>query len=195
MRIKKFVIGMVGTNCYIVFNEHTKECFAIDPAAPSAPMAEFIRAEGLEFQGILLTHGHFDHIMGIDALRQEWQIPVDASILEQEVLTCRCKSRYSIWGGYTFADADLLEDGACLTLAGYQIRVSTPGHTAGGCCYYRKRRCFVQRRYTVCRFCRENRLPDRQHEYTGTFCERAIAGTSGGYAGVSGAHGRNDNRI
>lgn len=138
MRIKKFVIGMVGTNCYIVFNEHTKECFAIDPAAPSAPMAEFIRAEGLEFQGILLTHGHFDHIMGIDALRQEWQVPVYASILEQEVLTDAGVNLSTAYGaGYTFVDADLLEDGACLTLAGYQIRmISTPGHTAGGCCYY-----------------------------------------------------------
>ncbi len=35
MRIKKFVIGMVGTNCYVVYNENTKECFVVDPAAPS----------------------------------------------------------------------------------------------------------------------------------------------------------------
>ena len=66
MRIKKFVIGMVGTNCYVVYNENTKECFVVDPAAPSAPLVEFIRTEGLQLQGILLTHGHFDHIMGID---------------------------------------------------------------------------------------------------------------------------------
>ena len=41
MRIKKFVIGMVGTNCYVVYNENTKECFVVDPAAPSAPLVEF----------------------------------------------------------------------------------------------------------------------------------------------------------
>ena len=57
MRIKKFVIGMVGTNCYVVYNENTKECFVVDPAAPSAPLVEFIRTEGLQLQGILLTHG------------------------------------------------------------------------------------------------------------------------------------------
>ena len=68
MRIKKFVIGMVGTNCYVVYNENTKECFVVDPAAPSAPLVEFIQTEGLQLQGILLTHGHFDHIMGIDTL-------------------------------------------------------------------------------------------------------------------------------
>ena len=50
MRIKKFVIGMVGTNCYVVYNENTKECFVVDPAAPSAPLVEFIRTEGLQLQ-------------------------------------------------------------------------------------------------------------------------------------------------
>ena len=138
MRIKKFVIGMVGTNCYVVYNENTKECFVVDPAAPSAPLVEFIQTEGLQLQGILLTHGHFDHIMGIDTLRREWSVPVYASALEQKVLTDANVNLSVAYGaGYVFADAKFLEDGASLALAGYQIRmISTPGHTAGGCCYY-----------------------------------------------------------
>ncbi len=176
---------MVGTNCYVVYNENTKECFVVDPAAPSAPLVEFIRTEGLQLQGILLTHGHFDHIMGIDTLRREWSVPVYASALEQKVLTdanvnlsvaygagyvfadakfledgaslalAGYQIRYAsaleqkvltdanvnlsvaYGAGYVFADAKFLEDGASLALAGYQIRmISTPGHTAGGCCYY-----------------------------------------------------------
>ena len=43
---------MVGTNCYVVYNENTKECFVVDPAAPSAPLVEFIQTEGLQLQGI-----------------------------------------------------------------------------------------------------------------------------------------------
>lgn len=39
---------MVGTNCYVVYNENTKECFVVDPAAPSAPLVEFIQTEGLQ---------------------------------------------------------------------------------------------------------------------------------------------------
>ena len=129
---------MVGTNCYVVYNENTKECFVVDPAAPSAPLVEFIRTEGLQLQGILLTHGHFDHIMGIDTLRREWSVPVYASALEQKVLTDANVNLSVAYGaGYVFADAKFLEDGASLALAGYQIRmISTPGHTAGGCCYY-----------------------------------------------------------
>ena len=129
---------MVGTNCYVVYNENTKECFVVDPAAPSAPLVEFIQTEGLQLQGILLTHGHFDHIMGIDTLRREWSVPVYASALEQKVLTDANVNLSVAYGaGYVFADAKFLEDGASLALAGYQIRmISTPGHTAGGCCYY-----------------------------------------------------------
>ena len=87
MRIKKFVIGMVGTNCYVVYNEETRACFVVDPAAPSDLVIEFIKTEGLILQGILLTHGHFDHIMGIDALCRAYPVPVYASILEELVLT------------------------------------------------------------------------------------------------------------
>ena len=79
---------MVGTNCYVVYNENTKECFVVDPAAPSAPLVEFIQTEGLQLQGILLTHGHFDHIMGIDTLRREWSVPVYASALDMERAMC-----------------------------------------------------------------------------------------------------------
>ena len=104
--------------------------------------ADRIEQKVLEMQGrpaaILLTHGHFDHIMGIDTLRREWSVPVYASALEQKVLTDANVNLSVAYGaGYVFADAKFLEDGASLALAGYQIRmISTPGHTAGGCCYY-----------------------------------------------------------
>ena len=187
MRIKKFVIGMVGTNCYVVYNENTKECFVVDPAAPSAPLVEFIQTEGLQLQGILLTHGHFDHIMGIDTLRREWSVPVYASALEQKVLTDANVNLSVAYGaGYVFADAKFLEDGASLALAGYQIRMML---------LYRRRGGSFQRRYTVCRLCWKNRFSDRQYEYTGAFGKRAIAEPSGRYTGVSGTYGGNNDRI
>ena len=99
-------------------------------------LADAIREKNVEL--ILLTHAHFDHIMGIDTLRREWSVPVYASALEQKVLTDANVNLSVAYGaGYVFADAKFLEDGASLALAGYQIRmISTPGHTAGGCCYY-----------------------------------------------------------
>ncbi len=152
MRIKKFVIGMVGTNCYVVYNENTKECFVVDPAAPSAPLVEFIQTEGLQLQGILLTHGHFDHIMGIDTLRREWSVPVYASAREQKILTdADAESVCCIWTGYVFADAKYVKDGA----VSRTCRISDPDDLHSGAyggrmlLLYRRRGGSFQRRYTV----------------------------------------------
>ena len=129
---------MVGTNCYVVYNENTKECFVVDPAAPSAPLVEFIQTEGLQLQGILLTHGHFDHMLAADDLRDEYGIPVIACAAEQQVLTDAMKNLSGSWASAHVLLADQwVCDGKKLDLAGFSIEVfHTPGHTAGSCCYY-----------------------------------------------------------
>lgn len=139
MKILNFVLGMVGTNCYLVVNEEEKQCILIDPAVYSGEIAEQIRREGLDLRAILLTHGHFDHIMGIDGFRKEFpEIPVYAH-REEEALLKDASMNASLEFGrqYTFSGAAYAEDGDVLDLAGMQFRViHTPGHTIGGCCYY-----------------------------------------------------------
>ena len=63
MRIERFSVGILGTNCYLVINEETKETVVVDPGGYSKRLAEFIKEEELRPPAILLTHGHFDHIM------------------------------------------------------------------------------------------------------------------------------------
>ena len=139
MKIQNFVLGMVGTNCYLVVNEEEKQCILIDPAVYSGEIAEQIRREGLDLRAILLTHGHFDHIMGIDGFRKEFpEIPVYAH-REEEALLKDASMNASLEFGrqYTFSGAAYAEDGDVLDLAGMQFQViHTPGHTIGGCCYY-----------------------------------------------------------
>ena len=139
MKIQNFVLGMVGTNCYLVVNEEEKQCILIDPAVYSGEIAEQIRREGLDLRAILLTHGHFDHIMGIDGFRKEFpEIPVYAH-REEEALLKDASMNASLEFGrqYTFSGAAYAEDGDVLDLAGMQFRViHTPGHTIGGGCYY-----------------------------------------------------------
>ena len=130
---------MVGTNCYVVYNENTKECFVVDPAAPSAPLVEFIQTEGLQLQGILLTHGHFDHIMGLSDVMEDVKVPVYVEEADLPMMTdgeSNLSSTY-VRGGYRFEEAVPVSDGQQLEIAGFQFRViHTPGHTPGGCCYY-----------------------------------------------------------
>ena len=76
MKIKHFVVGMISTNCYMVINEETKEAVVIDPAQRPKQMLEYAKENEIDVKAILLTHGHFDHIMGIDDFLKEYDIPV-----------------------------------------------------------------------------------------------------------------------
>lgn len=139
MKIGNVVLGPVGTNCYIVSNEETKECFVVDPAACPPGFVDHIRNAGLNVKAVLLTHGHFDHIMGLDGFLREFPVPVYAHEAEKELLEDAQLNSSAFMGGqsYTFSGAEYVKDGQELDIAGMKIRVIyTPGHTIGGCCYY-----------------------------------------------------------
>lgn len=138
MRIKKIVTGIISTNCYLVVNEETKEAVIIDLAACPKKLLDYIKEEGLQMKAVLLTHGHFDHIMGIDDFIKEYPVPVYVHEGDAETMTDVNLNQSRVYtGGYTFSKAQYLKDGQVLTLAGMEFQVlHTPGHTPGGACYY-----------------------------------------------------------
>lgn len=138
MKIEHFIVGVVGTNCYFAINEDTRECVVIDPGDYAKMLEEKLRGGGYTPVAILLTHGHFDHIMGVEELAKAFSIPVyvhedDAQMLEDPSLNA-C----AMIGARVSVKADrTVKDGDVLNLAGMEIRViHTPGHTPGGACYY-----------------------------------------------------------
>ena len=115
MEITRLVVGMVETNCYIALNPQNKEAAIVDPGDNAPKIIETCGKLGASVKAILLTHGHFDHVMAMEELRLKYKAPVFASEQEAGVL----------------ADPDEFE------LIGYQFKViHTPGHTCGSCCYY-----------------------------------------------------------
>ena len=70
MRIEKFSVGILGTNCYLAVNEETLETVIVDPGACPKKLLSYIAEENLKPAAILLTHGHFDHIWGAQKLRE-----------------------------------------------------------------------------------------------------------------------------
>lgn len=139
MKIERFGIGPIQTNCYLVSNEQTKEAVIIDPAACPDYLVSHIKNEGMKPQAILLTHGHFDHIMGIDGFLKEWKVPVCVHEKEEEAMNDKNLNHTTVISpdGYTFSGSEYVKDGQKLNFAGYTFEVIyTPGHTVGSCCYY-----------------------------------------------------------
>ena len=136
--VEKFVLGSVGTNCYIVSNLNTNECFIVDLAVYSIEMVDFIKRAGYNVKGILLTHGHFDHIMGVEEFLEDFPVKVYAHEKESEFLkdpTLNLSITRS--EECTVNEVVFLSDNQIINLAGFIIKViHTPGHTPGGCCYY-----------------------------------------------------------
>lgn len=87
MKIETFVTGIIGTNTYVAYNETTKEAVLVDPAACTKKLMHFIEEEGLSMKAVLLTHGHFDHIMGIDGFRKVYDVPVYVGEKEAGLIT------------------------------------------------------------------------------------------------------------
>ena len=139
IRVEFMVVGPVSTNCYFLINDELKEVAIVDPGDQAARIKTFIAKEELKPVAILLTHGHFDHMMAAEALREEYKIPVYACAKEKELLNSSRKnlSYGFIRTDYTM-DADIYcKEGDEFSIAGCIVKVlETPGHTKGGCCYY-----------------------------------------------------------
>lgn len=138
LEIKMMVLGPVQTNCFFLINEDTKEVLIIDPADRAQRIIDWIKSENLKPVAILLTHGHFDHIMAVDGLKAEFGLKVYASKDEVDVLAKPHINVSTMMGGGVSMKADeLFSDGDVLELAGIRLKViATPGHTIGSVCFY-----------------------------------------------------------
>ena len=139
IQIRNAIIGMCATNTYFVWNDVNNEGVIIDPAGD--PQRIFERADkyGFKVVGILLTHGHFDHILALDDVREHYEVKACIGTNEKQVIT---SPDLNLTGGFLgeaiSMEADIyLNDGDELTIAGMKVKaIEVPGHTPGGTCYY-----------------------------------------------------------
>ena len=137
MKIIAMEVGLIGTNCYLVINEEQKTGVVIDPGGDAEQILEKIRQKGIDIEAIFLTHGHSDHIMAVDEVREATGAKVYISEADAGMLT-KASSNLSIYmgAGREFKATDeFLVDGETITAAGLKFQVvATPGHTKGGVC-------------------------------------------------------------
>lgn len=139
IEIEWIVVGRLGTNCYVVHKEDSDKCILVDPGAQADRILDFLSEKQLKPEAILLTHGHFDHILALSevAATKRCQVMIGE---KEEALLSDANQNCSIWGtGSPVAGtADrLLKDGEVIEIADMKIKaIHTPGHTGGSCCYY-----------------------------------------------------------
>lgn len=138
MKIERFVLGSLETNSYLIENEERKELVIVDPATCPDYVVSHVKSQGYTPKAIFLTHGHFDHVMGIDRWVEEFDIPVYLHEDEKEILANPKLNLSWMFGkSYAYEKACGLQDGEILEVAGFSFQIiHTPGHTVGGCCYF-----------------------------------------------------------
>jgi glyoxylase-like metal-dependent hydrolase (beta-lactamase superfamily II) len=139
MKIQTLVLGAVRTNCYLITNEETRETIIIDPGAQAEVVKEKITELGSVPTAVLLTHGHFDHIMAARELAEDYNIKVYAHEIEKEIVgSSDLNGGYLIHTSHTLVPDKLIKE-EMLKMADFELQVlHTPGHTAGSVCFYLK---------------------------------------------------------
>lgn len=84
-KIDSLVLGAYAANCYLLWNDG--HVLIVDPGSKSPKIKELIEVQNGIVDGIFLTHGHFDHIAGVDALVKHYSCPVYINDLDVPLLT------------------------------------------------------------------------------------------------------------
>lgn len=126
------------SNTYIVSSGSA--ALVIDPSESCDIIISTAAQMGLDIQGILLTHGHFDHVLSLDPLKNA--LKIKASIHEKDAVMLTDGKKNAFYTFFhrerTFGSADiLLSDGDIIRLGDEEITViHTPGHSEGSVCYH-----------------------------------------------------------
>lgn len=129
--VEKLVFWDMQENTYFIWKDH--DCVIIDPGCRFDEIVHFLEKHSLNLKAILLTHGHFDHIVAVDELSEKYDCPVyahqlTASFVKDDNLTL---------GKVVNAPISDIGNGITINDMHFDF-IYTPGHTHDGGLYYYK---------------------------------------------------------
>ena len=126
-KIHTLAVGDLQTNCYLVWDDRQASCVVIDPGAEPEKILAQAEELGLRIEGVLLTHGHFDHVGGVTALVKATDCSV--YVCEEELSLDPRLTAGPLHYTHTYDEGDEI----CLAGLRFQV-LRTPGHTPGSVC-------------------------------------------------------------
>ena len=145
IKVKRFGFNTTGANCYVVSDE-TKECVIIDPCAQDnyerKLFLQYIYDEGLKPVRCLLTHGHYDHLLSCDQVRDEFGLLPEVHHRDKLWMD-RIETRIEEVFGVGCFEYDIvkpehyLQDNEVITFGSHFFTtLHTPGHSPGSVVFY-----------------------------------------------------------
>ena len=146
MKVKQFVFNHFQTNCYVLWDEVSKECAIVDPCSEARyedeHLAQFIEENKLKVVRIMLTHAHIDHIAGLREACNHYGLPV--TLHRDGVKLLKQAEAYGAMMGFDVKAMDdlpceMIEDNETLKIGDAEIECRyVPGHCPGSMAYVLK---------------------------------------------------------
>lgn len=138
MEIKRFISTVLDENIYLLSKK--QDCLLIDPGGDNiSEVVSYIKENKLNLLAILVTHGHFDHILSINELLDNFDVPIYIGKEDKEKLYDPSISLARIFNGTEYMinkDAKIVELNDNDNIFDDITVLHTPGHTSGSVCYY-----------------------------------------------------------
>lgn len=136
MKIKRFPVGEYLSNTYVVYDENTSKGFIVDAGFQSDLIDTFIQKNNINISYVLITHGHFDHILACEYYRIKFNCEIIIGEVEGKQLIQLNNGLYDQVNKLELFSFKFVNEGDVISVGNMKISViSSPGHTSGGVCY------------------------------------------------------------